>query len=51
MVTFADRKIIVARMDKQFEDQLRMRKEMNVLNHRAVGMKQNLQLMQKVTLF
>ena len=51
MVTFADRKIIVARMDKQFEDQLRMRKEMNVLNHRAVGMKQNLQLMQKVTFF
>jgi len=48
MVNFADRKILVSRMDKQFEDQLRMRKEMNVLNHRAVGMTKNLSLLQKV---
>merc|ERR1712233_85511 len=47
MVSFADRKIIVGRMDKQFEEGLRMRKDMNNLNHRAVGMTKNLQLLQK----
>ena len=34
--------------DKQFEEGLRMRKDMNNLNHRAVGMTKNLQLLQKV---
>ena len=50
MISFADQKMLVSRMDKQFEDNFRMRKEMNVLNHRAGGMTKNLRLTQKVTL-
>ena len=48
MVSFAERKLIVSRMDKQFEDGLKMRKDMNTLTHRAIGMTKGLQVLQKV---
>ena len=50
MVSFAERKLIVSRMDKQFEDGLKMRKDMNTLTHRAIGMTKGLQVLQKVSL-
>ena len=49
MVSFAERKLIVSRMDKQFEDGLKMRKDMNTLTHRAIGMTKGLQVLQKVS--
>merc|ERR1712189_134432 len=47
VVSLADRKLFINRMDRQFEDNLRMRKNVNFLGSRANGMTKNLHLMQK----
>ena len=51
VVSLADRKLFINRMDRQFEENLRMRKNVNFLGSRANGMTKNLHLMQKVRLF
>ena len=48
MVNFADRQLLVARMDKYFEEQLRMRKNITVVSNKTVVIRNNLHLLQKV---
>ncbi|CAG5110177.1 Oidioi.mRNA.OKI2018_I69.chr2.g4604.t1.cds [Oikopleura dioica] len=47
MPKFAERELVVRKMNQQFQDNLRMRKETNVLNTRALSLTKNLQVLQK----
>merc|ERR1711887_58713 len=46
-VTLASRALIVQKMDKQFNDDLKMRKDTTVITKRAEGVSNNLKLLQK----
>merc|ERR1712212_1122702 len=46
-VSLATRELIVAKMDKQFNDDLKMRKDTTVITKRAEGVSNNLKLLQK----
>ena len=47
--TFAERELIIKKMDAQFEADLKMRKQTSVCQKRAVDATKNLSLLQKVT--
>ena len=44
----ADRKLLIDRMDKQFQKDLEMRKKNNIVNKQALGTVATLNLLQKV---
>ncbi|CBY19711.1 unnamed protein product [Oikopleura dioica] len=47
MPNFHQRELVVAKMDKQFQENLRMRKDTTRLNSRALSLTKNLQVLQK----
>ena len=46
--TFAERELIIKKMDSQFEADLKMRKQTSACNKRAIDATKNLSLLQKV---
>jgi len=46
-VNLATRELIVQKMDKQFNDDLKMRKDTTIVSKRAEGVTNNLKLLQK----
>ena len=46
-VNLATRALIVEKMDKQFNDDLKMRKDTTIISKRAEGVTNNLKLLQK----